>query len=90
MIAGVTVGNGAVVGAGAVVTKDIPPYEIWGGVPAKKIGARFDEKTIEVLEEIKWWNWQPKEIRECLELFRKKLDYETAAKLKAFADNREK
>ena len=90
LIAGVTVGNGAVVGAGAVVTKDIPPYEIWGGVPAKKIGARFDEKTIEVLEEIKWWNWQPKEIRECLELFRKKLDYETAAKLKAFADNREK
>ena len=90
LIAGVTVGDGAVVGAGAVVTKDIPPYEIWGGVPAKKIGARFDEKTIEVLEEIKWWNWQPKEIRECLELFRKKLDYETAAKLKAFADNREK
>ncbi len=90
LIAGVTVGDGAVVGAGAVVTKDIPPYEIWGGVPAKKIGLRFDEKTKDILEEIKWWEWQPEEIRECLDLFRKNLDYETAVELKKFADNREK
>ena len=49
ILRGVTIGNGAVIGAGAVVTHDVGPYEIWAGVPAKKIGKRFDDKIIEHL-----------------------------------------
>ena len=54
---GVTVHNGAVVAAGAVVSKDVPAYSIVAGNPAKIIGYRFDEKTINILKRIKWWNW---------------------------------
>lgn len=56
IIAGVEVGNGAVIGAGTIVTKDIKPYEIVVGNPAKKIGTRFDDDTIDFLEKFKWWN----------------------------------
>ena len=52
---GVTIGDGAVVAAGAIVTKDVPPYAIVGGVPAKVIKYRFDEETIKKLLELKWW-----------------------------------
>jgi phosphonate metabolism protein (transferase hexapeptide repeat family) len=54
---GVTIGNGAVVAAGAVVTKDVAPYTISAGVPAKQVGKRFPEKIWEALEEIAWWDW---------------------------------
>ena len=53
---GLNIGDGAVVLAGAVVTKDVPPYAIVGGVPAKVIKYRYDEKTIQFLLELKWWN----------------------------------
>lgn len=52
---GVSIGDGAVVAAGAVVTKDIEPYAIYGGVPAKKIGERFDKETANKLLADKWW-----------------------------------
>lgn len=64
----VTIGNGAVIGAGAVVTKDVEPYSIVAGVPAKKIKMRFDDKIIEALEDIKWWDWPIEVIRENLDL----------------------
>ena len=53
--AGVTIGTGAVIASGAVVTKDIPPYAIVGGIPAKIIRYRFHEVTINSLLRIKWW-----------------------------------
>lgn len=54
---GVTVGHGAVVGSNAVVTKDVEPFMIVAGVPAKPIRPRFDEATIEKLLAIEWWHW---------------------------------
>lgn len=56
LMEGVTIGDGAIVGAGAVVTHDIEPYSIYAGVPAKKIGQRFDDDKIKKLLNYKWWN----------------------------------
>lgn len=56
LVGGITIGDGAVVLAGAVVTKDVPPYAIVGGVPAKIIKYRYDTETIKWLLDIKWWN----------------------------------
>lgn len=57
IMSGVTVGHGAAVAARAVVTKDVAPYEIVGGVPARHIGWRFDEQAREELLKIAWWEW---------------------------------
>ena len=63
ILSGVTIGDGAIIGSRAVVTKDVEPYTIVGGVPAKSIRKRFDDKTILKLENISWWNWDEKQIR---------------------------
>lgn len=60
ILAGVTIGDGAVIGTRAVVTKDVLPYTIVGGVPARPIRKRFPQETIDFLLKIKWWDW-PKE-----------------------------
>ena len=59
---GVTVGTGSVIGAHSVVTKDVPPYAIVVGAPAKVIRYRFDEPTRELLLRSEWWNWSKKEL----------------------------
>ena len=64
ILEGVHIGDGAVIAAGAVVTKDVLPYEIVGGVPARTLRKRFSEEDINFLLEIKWWNKGEKWIKE--------------------------
>ncbi len=69
ILPGVHIGDGAVLAAGAVVTKDVDDYAIVGGVPAKVIRYRFDEEEVLKFREIQWWNWDIEKIMDNLELF---------------------
>lgn len=53
----ITIGDGAVIGTRALVTKDVPPYTIVGGTPARVLRKRFSEDTISALLRLKWWDW---------------------------------
>ena len=64
ILSGVTIGDGAIIGTRAVVTRDIPPYTIVAGIPAKPIRRRFDVETIARLEELRWWDWEEEKIRQ--------------------------
>ena len=68
IMSGVTIANGAVVATGSVVTRDVPPYAIVGGVPAKVIKKRFSEDQIANLLKIQWWDWPDSKIRENVSL----------------------
>ena len=63
LLPGVTVGDGAVIGAGSVVSKDVGDYEIVGGNPARHIRFRFSEEEIRLLKNIRWWDWPVEKIR---------------------------
>lgn len=66
IMTGVHIGDGAIIAARAVVTKDVPPYTIVGGTPAKEIRKRFDTEMIHQLLKLKWWDWSTYKIRQCL------------------------
>ena len=68
---GVQISDGAVIGMGSVVTKSIGPYEIWAGNPARLIRKRFDDKTIEKLLEIRWWDWPEEKLQKYGKYFNK-------------------
>lgn len=67
ILPGVKIGDGAVIGAKSVVTKDVLPYTIVGGNPAQLIRKRFDDEIIQILLELKWWDWKINKITENLE-----------------------
>lgn len=69
VVGGVNIGNGAIVGAGAIVTKDVPAYAIVAGVPAKILRYRFDAETIAQLEKSAWWNLPEENLRENIAAF---------------------
>lgn len=68
IMSGVKIGDGTVIAAGAMVTKDTPPYTICGGVPAKVIKTRFSNEQIDKLLKIKWWDWSEEKIKENISL----------------------
>lgn len=74
IMGGVTVGNGAIIAAHSVVTKDVPPYAVVGGVPAKIIKYRFTEDIIEGLQKSEWWNQPDDVLRENITVFQQELN----------------
>lgn len=66
VLAGVTIGDGAVIGSRALVTRDVEPYTIVGGVPAKTIKKRFSDKVTAALQSMQWWDWPDEKIAESI------------------------
>lgn len=81
----VRVGNGAILASGCVVTSDVPAYAIMGGVPARIIKFRFDEKTIERMLKIAWWDWPISILKDNRHLFEKELTETTLTELEKIA-----
>lgn len=74
LLPGIRVGTGSIIGAGAIVTKDVPPYVIVGGNPAKIIKSRFSEETIRELLASEWWNWDDEKIKANKDFFFRNLN----------------
>jgi len=84
ILPGITIGNGAIIGSGAVVTKDVPDYAVVAGVPAKVIKYRFSENIINALLNLKWWDFDKHIIKKNIHLFQKELTIEV---IESFKEN---
>lgn len=73
--AGVTIGHGAVVGMGSVVTKDVRPYAIVAGNPAREVKRRFAEEVVDALLKSEWWNYDDERLSRSAALFRDPLEF---------------
>ena len=74
VLRGVNVSDGAIIGAGSIVTHNVGPYEIWAGVPAKKISQRFSDEVIAELLALGWWKWPREVIKKYIKYFQKNVD----------------
>ena len=74
LLPGVEIGDGAFIGAGSIVTRDIPPYAVAVGIPARLIKHRFREDIISLLLELKWWDWPEEKIKRNREFFTTRLN----------------
>lgn len=76
LMSGIKIGDGAIIAAGALVTKDVEPYSVVGGNPAKHLKFRFSDSQIEKLLKIQWWNWDESKIKEeCMLLWSKDINF---------------
>jgi virginiamycin A acetyltransferase len=82
ILRGVIVGDGAIIAAGAIVTKDVLPYTIVGGIPAKVIKNRYDEEIVEYLLKWKWWNLSTVELQKYKNIFCSREDWQSKIKEK--------
>lgn len=74
------------VGSGSVVTKDVPPYAIVAGNPARVIKYRYTEEIIDILKKCCWWDWPKDVIRDNIELFRNPIDMETCKRIEEISN----
>jgi len=81
ILSGVTIGDGAVIGAGSVVSKDIPPYAIAAGAPATPLKSRFPTQVVQRLQQLQWWDWSEEELKRNQFVFERELSLEMLDKL---------
>lgn len=82
ILSGVTVGDGSILAANSTITKNIPPYEVWGGNPAKFIRKRFDLEIEDLLMDLKWWNWNDDKVNQNIQLLTNSPDVSQLIELK--------